>query len=224
MAFTVAGEAPAPPKPRRTLSIPALLAVIIVGCIATLASVVYIAREPGLYYSRGSVIFQAPLSSQYPNRFISGSDSLTDTAGVVRDLVSKDAQNVAVVSDGVTLYSLDVKHGFSVVLPNSGGQWATNFDKPQLDVQVVGSTAEEVNQTMTIVVANINAALQALQDEAEAPQVDRITTRTDPPVFPVYFVQGSRTRAVGAAFGVGMGLTIAAAVIGRRGLPIERRR
>lgn len=175
-----------------------------------------------MYYSKASVLFLAPISARYPNQFISGGESLIATAGVVRDLVTTGAQNVAVVSDGVTLPALGITHGFSVVLPNSGGQWATNFDKPQLDVQAVGSTPEEVLATMADVVARIEGALGTLQDEAGTVAVNRITTRTDPPDVPVFYVHGDRKRALAAAALMGSALTVfAAAVIRRRAAQVR---
>lgn len=206
-------EAPdAAAEPRRR-SLRALTMIIILGCFATLAATVYIGREPGMYYSRASVLFLAPISAHYPNRFISGGESLIATAGVVRDLVSTDSRNVAVVSDSVTLPSLGITHGYSVVLPNSGGQWATNFDKPQLDIQAVGTTAEEVTSTMNDLIARINSSLAALQDEAGTDAVDRITTRTDPPAIPLYYTQGSRVRAAAATLLLGVGATVVAATV-----------
>ena len=59
------------------------------------------------------------------------------TAGLVGHLVQpKESSSGA--GTQTTLIAQGVTKGHQIRLPNSGGQWDPNFDKPYLDVQVVG--------------------------------------------------------------------------------------
>lgn len=190
--------------------------VLVAGLLGTMITAAFLVRRPGVYYSRVSVLFLAPASTRYPNRLLTGSDSLITTAGVVGKMVAAGETNLPVVSDAVTLPSEGVRHGFSVKLPNDGGQWADNFDKAQLDVQAVAGTNVEVAALLGRVIGEINTDLARLQDEAGTLTKNRITTRITPPQPPVYFNTGSKIRTLAGIFLLGIGLSVALASGARR--------
>jgi hypothetical protein len=165
------------------------------------------------------VLFLVPQSSANPNALATTSSSVITTAGAVARIVDPGVEQTA--SDDVTLAGEGVRHGFAVRLPNNGGQWATNFDRPELEVQAVGSSAAEVNATMNGVLREIRTTLQNLQASRRVAPHNMITVSQSPPTVPLYYQTGSPVRALAATLLLGVGLSLAAAGLARR---LERRR
>ena len=104
-----------------------------------------------------------------------------------------------------------VRQGYSIQLPNSGGQWATNFDRPVLDVQVVGPSEAWVRSTLATQIRRINRALHSLQrNDGVAPE-NFIVTSSSPQLAKVVHSGGDHKRAIAAALVLGMTLTALAA-------------
>ncbi|MDR6636657.1 hypothetical protein [Paenarthrobacter nitroguajacolicus] len=122
------------------------------------------AQEP-VYWAQTEVSFVAPNSD--PAYWIPGGDNavLVPFAALVERRVNADSDSVDLVLARGTLYGAGVKQGYSVTLPNAGGQWAKSFTRPVLLVQVVDSSAENVNRVLSAVIDRINAACGALQKE-----------------------------------------------------------
>ena len=160
------------------------------------------------------MIFLPPASSLFPNTLLNNSGGVITLAGVVGKMVDPDAVAARVVSPTVRLVNQGIRHGWSVTLPNDGGQWANNFDKALLDVQAVGSTAAEVSGTVNRLISQINLTLSGLQ--AQVPQVDRVTTQLSPSQVQVFYDPGRRLRALAASLAVGLAVTAVTALYLRR--------
>lgn len=183
--------------------------VALVGIVTSLCVGVWVAHTPGVYYEQVNVIFLMPETPDSGNALQNGNDNLIRTAGVVARLVTNDWSGPEPVSDSATLLGEGVRRGYSVRLPNVGGQWAYNFDKPQLNVEVVGTTPAEVHGTMTRVLAKVNATLSNLQVSQGVRPSLRIQTRLSPPSSSVEYVTGSRARAFSVIVVLELGLTLA---------------
>src|SRR5262249_50377187 len=129
------------------------------GAAATMLAALWVMGLPGVYHAQVDVVFMWPQGSQQANTFQYGSQSLINTAGVVGAIGGGSASGAAPVSDTVTLVGEGITHGYSVRLPNAGGQWAINFTSPMLDVQASGSSPAEVQRTLATVIARINTVL-----------------------------------------------------------------
>jgi hypothetical protein len=186
--------------------------IVLIGIIATGALTYRTARAPGVFWGQVNVVFVAPVSTLFPNSILTGSESLTITAGVVAKLVGSSVDGGHVASDSVTLYGEGIRHGYSVALPNSGGQYANNFDQPLLDVQAVGADAYEVISTMNRVVADIQATLAQVQKTANSDPSSFIRASPNPSTPQLYYVAGSRIRAVAASVILGLGITVTLAM------------
>lgn len=199
------------PNPRGWLAYVALL-----GIVVTVAAAYHISRVPGVYYSQVNVVFTAPKSSANPNTLIVGTEGLTIAAGVVAKMIGSQS-GVQTASSGVILPSVGVRSGYSVRLPDDGGQYAHNFDKSLLDVQVVDPNPKVVSATMNRLLAEIAADLKTVQDSQHVTQVNRISIVQNPSTPPLYLLTGSRGRALLATLMFGFGITgIVASAIGRR--------
>jgi hypothetical protein len=181
----------------------ALAGVCLTGMLA-----VHVVHLGGVYHQEVNVVFVWPQGPRTSNAFLHGDQTLVSTAGLVGRIVAGDSPDAQVVSDTVTLVGEGIRHGYLVRLPNSGGQWALNFDRPVLDVQAAGSTPQEVQQTIKTVVARINHELDAIQTAARVPPGVRITTRMSPPSPILLYGKGSRMRALAVTLLLGTGLTV----------------
>lgn len=179
-------------------------------------------RTHGVYFSRVNVVFLLPQSGSHPNVLQANNSGLITLAGAVGKTVSDPATSVQVVSDSVTLPGEGITHGYAVRLPNSGGQWAANFDQPVLDIQAVGTTIDEVSTTVNTVVARIRAELSSMQSAAHVNKFNLVTTRLSPPAPPLYLITGSKIRGLAITLLLGSGLTAAATLSVARA--VRRRR
>jgi hypothetical protein len=134
------------------------------------------------------------------------SESLIDLAGAVAKVVGSSTP-VSAVSDSVALVGEGVRDGYQVRLPNSGGQWAVNFDRPLLDVQTAGPTPEGVTQTVDRLVREINQVLVQIQTDARASKDQFVTTTLNPATPPLFYSGVSKVRAVGGCLLLGISAT-----------------
>ena len=184
--------------------------VTLAGGALALVAAIFVMKLPGVYFMQANVVFLAPPAASDANAFQSTPASLVSVAGIVERRVNQPSSDaLPVVSDSVTLVGEGATHGYSVRLPNSGGQWAYNFDRAVLDVQAAGTSATEVQNTFTAAVAQINAELVALQRAKGIPPGEMIKTQLSPPDPPIHFGKGSRSRAGVITLLLGAGLTVA---------------
>lgn len=185
--------------------------VVLLGIALTAGAGVYVQRAPGVYYQQVNVVFLWPQPPQnQENSFQYGSSSLIRTAGVVARAVGGRAE-ASTVSETATLAGKGVRHGWSVRLPNSGGQWAFDFEQPVLSVEAVGTTPEEAAATTAGVVGRINGELAALQRSERVQASLMIRTRLSPPTPVLQYAGGNRPRALLMSQLVGLILTLTAA-------------
>lgn len=198
--------------------------VVILGLVLLAAAVHITASRPGVYWSQADVVILAPKSERYPNTIEQSSQSLVAMAGLVERDVNRGRTTTATSSAGVSLAGEGVRDGDAIKLPNGGGQWATNFDRPVLDIQVVGPDRAAVEAHMSSRVEDVIQALDARQDSLHVPEVTRITASVTPSTPQVFYLNGSPLKAVGAILLLGAGLIPTAAVLVDRLLNHSRSR
>jgi hypothetical protein len=195
----------------------------LIGLVATVAAGLYVQNAGGVYYQQVDVLFIWPqVPENTGNTFQYGTASLIKTAGVVGKIVSDSHSEAQVTADTATLVGEGVRHGYSVRLPNSGGQWALNFERPVLHVETAGTSLEEVEQTTATVLKRINTELAALQKSEGVPAELMVRTQLNPSMPSAEYGSGSKIRALLATQLLGFALTITAVLVGDRWL--RRRR
>jgi hypothetical protein len=188
---------------RRWLNPAAIVAAV--GLVLSFAFAYTMAKEPGLYWTRVQARFMPPdLDASNAYRYTPASMVLT-AAAVGKMMDNSDHARMA--DADALLIGQGVRQGFSVNLPNTGGQWANQFVSPYLDVQVVDSSAEAVTAKTRSLIAQIAADLVWLQDQGGASQNYRITIQTSP--LAVSYSKGSSGRAGLVGLFVGLGVTYA---------------
>ena len=115
-------------------------------------------------------------------------------------------------TDAVGLVGEGVRHGWSVTLPNSGGQWSRRNDKSQLRVQAVGRTEAEVRSLLDVATRRIDGALASLQGPHHIQRAEQIRAETLALAPIVHVNAGSSPRARAAAILLGVFVSVALAL------------
>lgn len=187
--------------------------VVVFGLLATGLAVSWVSGLPGVYYGQADVVFLRPANRIVPNGLSVNSSSVIATVGVVERDVNGGFHATRVVSEQVTILGTGMRSGSSVRLPNSGGQWANNFDRAVLDVQVVDVTAAAAQERLDDAVRRIESSLATLQDEAGVRAADRIRTQLSPAVPRVAYRTGNAKRAAAMTGVLGLSITWSALVL-----------
>jgi hypothetical protein len=192
--------------------------VLVLGLVLTAGAAFFVWASPGVYYGQVDVVFLRPVNQFVPNSLSITSSSVIATAGVVQREVSGGRAASRVVSEGVTVVGEGITSGQRITLPNSGGQWANNFDRALLDVQVVDRSEHGARERLDAAVAAINQSLERRQQAAGADRSTWIRTRLSPAQPTVHYMDHERRRGVAMTLLLGVGTTLSAVVLweGRR--------
>lgn len=164
-----------------------LLAVIIVLVVG--AGVGYSVKHTPLTYAESAtVVFIPPKSIAYPNPYATLSSGLTQTAGVMAILVMSPRGQQQVLSAGGTgSYDAELVNLYNLEYPN--------YSDPFVTVTATSTNPAIAHRTFIVVVQLLGDVLQARQEKAGVPKVDRIASHVvgDSGVVPE---QGSSKRAL----------------------------
>jgi hypothetical protein len=199
-------------------------AVVVLGLALLAGTLHVVAARPGVYWTQVDVVILAPKSTRYPNVIEQTSTSLIAMAGLVEREVNQGAHAPVTASASVTLAGEGVRDGHTITMPNTGGQWADDFSRPVIDVQVVGPSEAEVRHQLADLVDRVEQTLDDRQDADGIPQVSRITASSSPTAAAVLHLQGSRKKAIAATLLLGSAMICVAAVGVDQLLGTRRRR
>jgi len=176
------------------------------GLVATFAGSYLAATAAGVYYEQANVIFITPGGSGLD----AGDSSVVATAGLVA--AQMDEKGPLPLSPTATIVGTGIRHGVWVRLPNEGDQWATNFDQQDLDVEVDGGSASQVQAEAQATVTRIRTLLRSDQLSAGARSDELINVGVTPQHPSIFYLRGSRARATITAFAIGLILTLTSVV------------
>lgn len=186
--------------------------IVVLGFALLAGALHVVVSRPSVYWSQVDVVILAPKSVRYPNVIEQTSASLIAMAGLIEREVNKGVDTPATASASVTLAGEGVRDGHSITLPNTGGQWAANFDRPVVDVQVVGPSESAVRNKLASLVDTVEHRLAAIQAADQIPQITRITASSAPASATVFRLDGNRNKAAAATLLLGAGLIAVGAV------------
>ncbi|WP_199245802.1 hypothetical protein [Leifsonia sp. AG29] len=196
--------------------------IVLVGLLCTVLAGYLAISDKGVYYTRTQLVFLAPSSTYYPNTLATQSEDIIDTAGVVAKRITGPGQQTKYASPDVTLIGIGIRDGWSLVVPDTGGQWGTNFESQILNLDIVAPDRATVERRQTDLIERVKKELDAIQREKHVAPINDITVTTAPRSTVIYHVGGSRPRALGMALVLGLGVT-AGAVIAVEGISRRRR-
>lgn len=148
-----------------------------------------------VYWTSQSVVFLAPSDPVRPNALEGTTESLISTAGVVATAVNQGRPTTLTSSASVNMLDIGDFDGWTVRLPNSGGQWATNFDQPLLEVEAAGATPDQVMDNLAEAMQRIRTELQSIQARAGVDARFGVILETSPRQANIVEVVGHRDRA-----------------------------
>jgi hypothetical protein len=197
--------------------------VILLGIVDSVVLGYHLAKKPGVFWARVQVAMVSPqLDKSNGLQYIS--PAMIVMAGVVAKTIDPDPHPRLATAEA-TLVGEGIRDGYSVTVPNTGGQWANQFVSPYLDVQAVAASPDQVTATTNRLIAEINRDLQALQDKTAVPARYRITTSLSPPApLPIYYSKGSAKRAGLVTVALGIGISFVVGGLVRRGFASASRR
>ena len=192
--------------------------IVVVGGLCTAGIGLAAISNEGVYFTRTNVVFHAPTSNVNPNAIRTQSESIIDTAGLVAKRVSGPGKVTKFASPEVTLVGLGVRDGWSLRLPDTGGQWASNFATQMLVLDIVGPSPEVVQDRQEVLIQRAQQELHQLQRDAGVDPVNDIIAIPAPDSSVIFHIQGHRSRALGMTALLGVGVTISVV------LAVDRRR
>ena len=187
--------------------------ILLAGAVLT-AVIAYVAvSDDGVYYTRTELVLLAPSSTDYPNTLKTKSGSLVVTAGLLAKRMMGPGEPAKYASPDVTLFGEGARDGWSLRLPDTGGQWASNFGEQVLFLEIVAPDRETVEQQQETLIRRAQTELEAMQREFGVEPVNDITVRPAPQTAAIYHVGGSRLRVLGMSAAIGVSCTLAVIVL-----------
>jgi hypothetical protein len=118
--------------------------VMLAGVLLTLAVCVVTWRAPGVYWASTKVYLLVPATAHQPNQLAPDNSAAIPLAGLIQTEINGGNPPREATSPDVTLVDEGIYDGWSVLLPDTGGQWAHDFPESTLIVQASGPSAEVV--------------------------------------------------------------------------------
>jgi hypothetical protein len=179
--------------------------VVLVGLLFTLVGAYQAIHAPGDYETSAGVYFQAPKGPYNANPY------LPDDGGSVTTVASlvATAMNGQVIRE--ELRAAGVRDRYDLELHNSGNQFVQIYNRPVLDLSVVGADPESVRRSTQLIVDRVRSELADRQQAVRAAPANWVTLQLTPADPPVVHGQGSRARALLATVLLGTILTMLAA-------------
>lgn len=194
--------------------------VLVLGVLLTWAGCTAAAPGQHVYSARASVVFLWPGSGPVSPTDDTAVPALVNFAALVRlamPAVTGGSSDGGAF--GGSLVGAEVRQGYTVVLPNSGGQWSQSYSQPVLAIEAVDATPESAERQLTSIMRQIDRTTSELQTRLNVPVPERVTTTAGSANIDVVdggVNPGTRLRGVAALVGLGSFLTIVAAVVADR--------
>ncbi len=137
--------------------------VVLVCLFLTAGAMVGVHRRAGLYWAQVDVVFLAPKSPDFPNTIQQTSGSVIAMAGLVEAELNKGNRDAGDRLRRGHPGRAGRARWLPHRVPSTGGQWAPNFDRPVIDLQVIGPDIGAVNRRLAHLIGRIRQTLEDLQ-------------------------------------------------------------
>lgn len=189
--------------------------VVGIGIVLTVSACLTLAAGERTYWATVELIFVQPGAGALASASDGVVPSLINFAGIIQRRVSHDGSPTELPSSSASLYGSGVREGYSITLPNSGSQWAVSYSRPVLVVQAVGHSPDQVRQTLSRVLTQIESTAHELQADRGAPAeqfiaVDR--SPSTPEIIDLGSTRLGRMKGILALSAVGLAVTAVVAL------------
>lgn len=168
----------------------------------------------GVFYSSTDILFLPPPASVGGNSLRADPGRTVYYAAIVERQFNGEHPDNTPRPTSAPLYGTGIRNGYAVYLPNAGGQWQSNFNKPAIRVEVVGESDDQVQQQMADIVQEIRAMAKVPQDEMGVKPESYIATELSPEKPNVLYLGVRNSRAEFALILLTLGLGVGVAHIG----------
>lgn len=172
--------------------------LVALGAMLTVAGMYFTLQQPGVYWTKLTVILLAPADEYFPNKIQDPHYALAPMAGVLVKEWNRGHEAALTAGGDTTLFGMGKTDEVQVRMPNQGSQWNPLFLSPNIDVQVTGSDPEVVEKKALAVSDDLARILDRQQNDLGVNAKLRIGSVHSPELPTVYYVSGSRSRALGA--------------------------
>jgi hypothetical protein len=197
--------------------------VVLVGLIVTVVLGLLTLRMPGVYWASTKVVFLVPANEQQPNQLAPDNSAAIAFAGVIEVEINGGLPLRRATSPDVTLVDEGIFDGWSVLMPDTGGQWAHNFAESSLIVQATGPSAEVVQNRMNDLIGRITALVRSYEDTAHVSAAERIDLTMAPTAVSVQYSNGHQSHALAVIILLGFVVSLVASVLVDRIAGMRRR-
>jgi hypothetical protein len=188
-------------------------AVMAAGLLITLVTCLVAWRTPGVYWASTKVLFLVPTSTEQPNQLAPANSATLALAGLIETEINGGIPLRRATSPDVTLVDEGIYDGWTVFMPDIGGQWAHNFSEPSLIVRASGPTPEVVRSRMENLIAEIQRLVEQREVSAQVAAVARVEFTMSPPTVTVQYSSGHSSRAILVIVPLGLLVSLALGVV-----------
>ncbi|SJM71692.1 O-antigen polymerase [Arthrobacter rhombi] len=198
--------------------------VVVAVLLLTVPAVIASMEVKGVYYTKFEMGFEAPAAATKNNALRTEGSTTVNFAAVVQRIYEGTHPNPVVIPTTAPLYGTGIRDATAVYLPNSGGQWQSNFNKPSVVVEIVRSSPEAVLKTAAEVSGELQKLATTQQEALGIWESAQISTNQRPGTVDISYI-GVRTKyaLVGIAT-LGLGLAFASAIYLDRAIQAVARR
>ena len=192
--------------------------IFVLACAALATAM--LAGDGGTYTSKTVVTFVRPASTGLSPSNGNTDPSVIAFAGAVVQEINNGRPPARYSTSDAPFYGAGVREGVLVELANSGSQWVSTFSRSDVELRIVGRSAEWVESQQQNLVDRVLAIAEAKQAVLAIPTEDRIRAIVDPLTMRIEYVSPSRR---GQAAAVAAMLTVALIVSAWASVTLDRK-
>ena len=196
------------------------------GLLACAALVtVMLVRDGGIYTTSTVVSLMRPDSTSLSPSNGTNDSSVIAFAGSVVLETNNGHPPAGYSMQDAPYYGAGIREGVLVELANSGNQWASTFDKAEVQIQIVGRTRDWVESRQKEAVGKVLSIVESRQSAAAVAPQNRIVASVVPLTAQIEYISASRSSQLAA----GTAMLAVAIILGAWGsvivdrLPSRRR-
>jgi hypothetical protein len=166
--------------------------VVVAVVLAVAALGLFFARDDGLYFTRTVVTFSTPgEDSPFEEGGSSEAGIIAFAASIATEL-NDGVEPLRYASADAPFYGAGIRQGVIVGIPSTGGQWAVDYRRAAIELQIVSPDREWVAERQAALLAQVQAITETQQD-AVGTGDGFVTTAIDPLALRIDHITPTRT-------------------------------